>query len=534
MSPEDKPRWSLPYCSPLPEDPRLAGRMRGLRIAAYVLVAVALITPVVQIQAITLRNMRRAETFDRLKDQGKLSEKRLQRGRPKPHKGAIARWSKAVRQMWEGVNIYKMPPAPGEPPRELPPQAAEELDEAERNPVGLHPNMPFVVVLLTPFAMLPVEYAALVFSILKGLAIAAAVYWLAAAGNHKDKRMGDWVIGLALLWSLLLIVGDIQHGNTNGFVLAFLAMHLFLYRRGHDWAAGVPLALAICIKMTPALFVLYWLYQRNWRLLGGTLISGLVMAIGIPAVALGPERFVELGSTWMQNLIIPGLVEGAWYPIHINQSIPGVFSRYFLDGQNGDIFWNADDDPYYLRHGGAAWITLVSLGEQTVRWLIKAAQLLTVGVMAWAIGWRKLPRDDGRRMMHYGLVVLGMMLLNQRTWDHHAAVLLIANVGIWYALAYGRMGRRTRQVALFVMLAAGPMVWLMGTGTFHAIAKVTGHSRDTADTWADYMKAYGPTFWHFVLLTTASVICLRSLRGKDDPYSDTRRPVFAKESTPQR
>ena len=85
------------------------------------------------------------------------------------------------------------------------------------------------------------------------------------------------MLGLGLLWVLMFVIGDLQHGNTHVLVLGAITLHLWLYRRGHDWAAGGALALAICLKMTPALFVLYWLYQRNWKLLGGTLLMANIL-----------------------------------------------------------------------------------------------------------------------------------------------------------------------------------------------------------------------------------------------------------------
>lgn len=523
--------WSLPYDVPVSDDPKTARRQKVLRVAVYVVVAVALIVPVVQIQVITLRNQRKAQEYDRRKEAGTLSEKQIKRGRPKPHKGAIARWSVAARAFWRGQNIYTMPPKPGEAPDVKPPDE-KDVDDAEYGrQIHLHPNMPFVVMLITPFAYLPVSSAALVFSILKVGAVLGAIGLATSAGKHRDQRMADWVLALALGWSILFVIGDIQHGNTNGFVLALIVGHLWLYRKGHDGWAGATLAIAICIKMVPALFVLYWLYQRNWKLLGGTVLGGLLLAVALPAAVIGPQRYIELTGTWLENLIIPGLIKGAWYPIHINQSIPGVISRYFLDGQAGDIFWNADDDPHY-QHGHPAWITFIDLGEQTVRMLIKGLQVIWVAVAAWAIGWRKLPRDDGRRMLHWGLVTLGMMLLNQRTWDHHAGVLLVAAVGIWYALAYGRLKVRTRQIALAIMLLIGPLLWLGGTSTFDFAAKLAGRSDETGEMWADYAKAYGPTFWYFVGLTVVSVVLLRGLRGKDDPYADRRQPVFPKGPAP--
>jgi hypothetical protein len=533
---------------PLPSDPRRRRLARAARAAACTLLAVALIAPIVQFEVLTVTNLRRAgpyadqrvaaramavaDTLARSAAPGvmpippnaavrtKLYLKALEPP-PKTHKGAIGRWRQAVHQLWDGVNIYETKYDPGEEP-------AGAAGSRPPKQVWLHPNMPFTAILLTPLACLPVWLMALVFNLLKAAALVLAVLMAAAVANHGRRRMPDWVLTLAVLWAAMFLVGDIQHGNTNGFVLAAIALHLWLYRRGRDAAAGAALALAICLKMTPALFLLYWLYQRNWRLLAACALAGVVFVAAVPAAALGPQRSLDLTATWLRNLILPGLVRGQWYPVHVNQSLPGVVGRYLLGPPQpgGNIFWNPDDNPYATQEQ-FAWIAVASLSPEAVRWLIRLAQAAVVAAMAWAIGRRRLPRDDGRRAIHYGIVALGMLLLNQRTWDHHAGILLVADAAIWQAIAFGRLPRGRRLAALILTLLAGACVWLSGTGVFKLLAKLSGHGYRAGGLWADYAKAYGPTFCHFVLLLIASVLLARSLARVRSPYVPGRQKLFA-------
>jgi len=417
---------------------------------------------------------------------------------PPTSKGAMARWRSAFRDFWAGEDIYA---------------------------VARHPNMPFTVILLSPLAYLSPTAMAATLSALKLAVLAASILMAARLAGHGRSGTRDWIVGLALLWSLQLLISDIQHGNTNIFVLGLILLHLWLFRMGKDLPAGAALAAAICLKMTPALFVLYWLYQRNWRLLAGTLVAGVVFVVGVPVLAVGPGRYAALMSSWLDNLIIPGLVKGAWYPIHINQSLSGVMSRYFLAGPNGDAFWNPDDHHIHGDQPHTGWITLVALSEPTVKMMLHGLQALVVGAMAWGIGWRKLPRDDGRRTLHYGMVALGMMILNQRTWQHHAVVLLIAIVAIWRAIAFGRMRRRARRWALGLMIAAGPLLWLNASDLYKVLARVMGESSKVGERWADYVDAYGPTFWFFMLLLGVSVLLARSMRDSEPPYAGRRQTL---------
>ncbi len=517
MSDHAPPR--LPIRFPTPASPRARRFARVGRIGEGVLLALVLVFPLVQFVEGTVENVRKGRQYDRA-----VVEGRAEPGLPvKRHKGAIGRWRRAARAMWAGQNIYKQPPSPEQ-------LAAGDIDSTGQ--VYLHPNMPFTVVLLTPFGYLPPVAAAAVWTLLKVLVLLATLLMVARVAAHGQRRLSDWVLALGLLFSALFIMGDIQHGNTNVFVLGAIVAHLYFYRRGRDAAGGAALALAVCIKMTPAIFVLYWLYQRSWRLLAWTLAFGLIFAVVVPAALLGPSDYADLTGSWLDNLIFPGL-RGAWYPIHINQSIHGVAARYFLDGPEGDIYYNPDDYAYYKPYAAVKeregfsdrWITLVELSPGTLKWIIRGLQLAVVGLIAWAIGWRRLPRDDGRRALHYGLVALGMLLLNQRTWDHHATVTMIATVAIWQALGYGRMSRAARIAALTVFVTAGVLECTSGTELFKLAARLSGESSKLGDRWADRLKAYGPTFYQFVLMFAGGVICARSLKRREEPYAEVRQPL---------
>jgi hypothetical protein len=147
--------------------------------------------------------------------------------------------------------------------------------------------------------------------------------------------------------------------------------------------------------------------------------------------------------------------------------------------------------------------------------------VLILALMAWSIGWRKLPRDDGRRALHYGLVVTVMLLLNQRTWDHHAGILLIAAVAIWQGLAYGRMSNARRWTAFLLLMAAGLCLWLSRSEIIKLYAKIAGGSKDTGEHWKNMAEAYGAVFLHFVFLFAAGVVVALGIKKSPEPYAQT-------------
>ena len=507
-----KPSWSLPYQTSSPSDPRRGKRLRAVRIVVYCLLGTALVAPMVQLEYKTIKNHRKALRYKEKLAAATLSAKERLKGPPKPHKGAINRWRTAIRAFWAGENIYQTP---------------EQYLQRKRNetrpvntdpPTVLHPNIPATVILLTPTAYLPVWAGGLVFTLLKVLVVVAAALAAVRVANHANLRMPDWVAALGAAWWVTLIIGDIQHANTNGFVLGAIVLHLWLYRRGRDLGAGAALVVAVCLKMTPALFVLYWVYQRNWKLLRGVLATGLVVGVVIPAMLLGPGRWSELTGAWYDNLIRPGLLESKWYPIHVNQSLPGVASRYLLDGEpGGNIYWDSDANPYNLQ-SRFGWIAPVSLSPETVKRIVQIAQAIILLAMGWAIGWRKLPCDDGRRGLHYAMVLTGMLILNQRTWDHHAAILLPGYLAVWYAIAFGRMPRIARNITMIMMILAGLLLWFSAGDLLVAYGKMAGLARKEAKDFADVITAYGPKFFSFLLTFFSAAVLALAMKSSESPY----------------
>ena len=79
-----------------------------------------------------------------------------------------------------------------------------------------------------------------------------------------------WGKFLAVGLSLRPIEGDLVHGNVNLFILFLTASSLYAFCRYREYPAGLLLGLAIACKLTPALFIPYFLWKRAWKTLLGT------------------------------------------------------------------------------------------------------------------------------------------------------------------------------------------------------------------------------------------------------------------------
>src|SRR5207248_150068 len=125
-----------------------------------------------------------------------------------------------------------------------------------------YPNPPIMALLLTPIAWLPPLMGSLTWFYLKLAMAAVALGWGFRLVESPGRTLPAGGKMAVVLLSLRPIMGDLSHGNVNLFILFLVIGALYAFREGYDMTAGLSLALAIACKVTPALFVPYFLWKR--------------------------------------------------------------------------------------------------------------------------------------------------------------------------------------------------------------------------------------------------------------------------------
>lgn len=113
--------------------------------------------------------------------------------------------------------------------------------------------------------------------------------------GHKSATV--WVLVSLALMSLSIPVLSAIDLNQPSITIAFLI--LLAYERqgsGHPLAAGVLCALAACIKLTPALFAIYFLFRGDWRALSAFLVTCLTFLMLSLAVCGAPLHWAYLSA----------------------------------------------------------------------------------------------------------------------------------------------------------------------------------------------------------------------------------------------
>ncbi len=292
-----------------------------------------------------------------------------------------------------------------------------------------YPNPPIMALILKPLTELPPLTGMLTWFALKVLMavlMAALIFRMIEASN----AMPDWAKALAIALSLHPIHGDLTHGNVNLFIAFLIVAGLHCYRCKRDFRAGLLIALAIACKITPALFVPYFLWKRAWRTLLGISVGLVFWWAVVPGAVLGFDYNRTLITSWFDVMVKPFVLEGQVTSEHANQSLPGLLTRLLTDRPSFVEY--AEDDGHPIAAGAN---TIVILGPTVVAVLVKIAMLAFAGVVVWLA--RTKDRGGLAFAAECSLIVLGMLLFSERTWKHHATTLLLpVSVVIAAAMAY--------------------------------------------------------------------------------------------------
>src|SRR5262249_27468918 len=144
-----------------------------------------------------------------------------------------------------------------------------------------------------------------------------------------------WAKAATVLLSLRPIMSDLLHGNVNLFILFLVLAFLYAFHRGRDFLSGNILGLAIACKVTPALFLPYFLWKRAWTDTLGCAVGLVLFLLVVPGLRLGVKSDLGLGmktnlerlQSWAKVMVVPYVVTDQVTTDHPNQSLPGLANR---------------------------------------------------------------------------------------------------------------------------------------------------------------------------------------------------------------
>jgi len=168
-----------------------------------------------------------------------------------------------------------------------------------------NPYPPFWGLAHIPFVMFPVSVAQCVaYPLFAGALL--ALFWtlnrLTRERIRVDHKTLFWVAAIPTLLAARFLVRDMLECGVNLALVALSWFAVYLWTQHRDRLAGILLGLAIALKCTPALFLVYFAWKRQWSVLCSTLVAVTAFTLS-PIGWMGPTEFARAGDFWYRHSI---------------------------------------------------------------------------------------------------------------------------------------------------------------------------------------------------------------------------------------
>src|SRR6516165_3482078 len=238
---------------------------------------------------------------------------------------------------------------------------------------------PFAALTFVPLALLGYAAANWLLTALT-IACVAAVLWCFAAttpgeAGARMRRLLPWALPAALL--LEPVRSTLTYGQINALLMALVSFDCLT--RAPRWPRGIGVGIAAALKLTPGVFLLFFLLRRDLR---SAVRAGLSFAACTGAgFALAPH---DLLRYWTKIAYQPARIGGISYAS--NQSILGTLARLGLSNPARAWLWLA----LCLFVAALAVIGMrgaLRTGHVTHALLLNAAAGLLISPISWSHHW---------------------------------------------------------------------------------------------------------------------------------------------------
>jgi hypothetical protein len=241
-------------------------------------------------------------------------------------------------------------------------------------------------------------------------------------------------VAILTFLAFLPLRNNFLFGQMHIVVLLLITLAAWLFFREFEFTAGIGLAIAAVLKIYPALFLIYFVWKRQWRAAMG-LLGGLAIAGMTSLYLFGKDACV----VYVQKVLPAGLrgetidpYSPAW------NSWTALLRRLFIS--------EPELNPSPVAH--LPW--LYALLQPLIHGLILVAFL-------WAIG-RQKPESD-RAKVEWASFLFLLLFLSSQPGSYHFVVLIFSAVLVQdYLLARGQKNLALMGLVIYALICVAPMI----------------------------------------------------------------------------
>ncbi len=323
---------------------------------------------------------------------------------------------------------------------------------------------PCVPRLMSLFALLPYEAAGFVWL---GLNLVAMLAMLRLIGRHlTGLPPQDWPVTQLVPFVLLLFYWRWEFflNQINNLTLLLMTGSFVCWQQQRRWVSGFWLGLAVLLKVSPGLLVVWFLLKREYRTVAAALATVALAGPAADLPALGREQTAAAYRTWVDKAVTTGSHRGLiltqretdWR----NQGLGVVFSRWLHPTNYSTRF---DNDPRLEQRDEPRTMNRANLPLTTVANIATAVAVASLLALLW------LTRQPARCLsvwqlrFEWALVLLALLWLMpvmrryHMIWALPAVALVCAGIhyrgwkNVWTACALAALA--------LVALAEIGLIW---------------------------------------------------------------------------
>lgn len=306
-------------------------------------------------------------------------------------------------------------------------------------------------------------------------------------------------IGSRIVFTVLalsMLMDNLAMAQVNILIFFLILTALCLMKSRQDFWAGAVLSVAILIKVTPALFALYFLLKRNWKALGGLGAGAILLTVMIPTLFFGWPQNRLVHRQWMGRAIKPILIplialfeKDNTHPMaksaekiraeklggslaEKNQALEASLTRLFLKNRNS-FAYDAAFPMYAARRYEKLPVLFGGVDREILAAIIRTLQ---AGILIFLIYlWSPRRKGTSPALIPFeiSLIFLSMTLISPLARSHQFVSWIFPYATVLWAQTRYSNARQTRGLSaamllsfIFYVLQALPYGKAAGMGTW--------------------------------------------------------------------
>lgn len=277
------------------------------------------------------------------------------------------------------------------------------------------PYPPFWAMAHAPLTALPVGLAQSLVFILGPLSLVAVIGIVRSMCRQEsaDRNVWQWGAILTVLVSSRYILRDFDEAGPNITLLALAWGGIWFWSRRQDFIGAMSLGLAIALKCTSAIFILYFLWKREWKMASLSMAASFLFTLA-PILVMGPTRYSEHMRVWLVNLQgasgihdpMRGLLGDE--PV-ANKSLRPAIGRFLVHLPEGHL----------ARYEHPAYIDFLNLPPALAHRVTQAGILAMTLLAFWNIRGKVGERQSAKVAYECAALSVLALLVSPITWGQH-------------------------------------------------------------------------------------------------------------------